>query len=134
MKRPTESLLKVSVFVVLSRVDAYQVVVFQYTYKTPGEEKPYTVVWDYNVGLVRMTPFFKSCKYAKVCPHHVGAISMLTNADCTIQGAQSEYWPERHQLQHHGRGSSVSRSVITTESAKSVLKSCHRLLGSVASC
>jgi hypothetical protein len=40
--------------------------VFQYTYKRPGEEKEYVVVWDYNVGLVRMTPFFKSCKYSKV--------------------------------------------------------------------
>lgn len=39
---------------------------FQYTYKLPGEEKEYTVVWDYNIGLVRMTPFFKSCKYSKV--------------------------------------------------------------------
>lgn len=41
-------------------------IVFQYTYKRPGEEKEYVVVWDYNVGLVRMTPFFKSCKYTKV--------------------------------------------------------------------
>lgn len=24
-------------------------------------------MWDYNVGLVRMTPFFKCCKYSKVC-------------------------------------------------------------------
>lgn len=40
--------------------------VFQYTYKRPGEEKEYVVVWDYNVGLVRMTPFFKSCKFTKV--------------------------------------------------------------------
>jgi len=43
-----------------------QSTVFQYTYKRPGEEKEYVVVWDYNVGLVRMTPFFKSCKYSKV--------------------------------------------------------------------
>jgi hypothetical protein len=40
--------------------------VFQYTYRRPGEEKEYVVVWDYNIGLVRMTPFFKSCKYSKV--------------------------------------------------------------------
>ncbi|KAF9700295.1 hypothetical protein EKO04_001253 [Ascochyta lentis] len=42
--------------------------VFQYTYKRPGEDKEYVVVWDYNVGLVRMTPFFKSCKYSKTVP------------------------------------------------------------------
>lgn len=41
-------------------------IVFQYTYKLPDEDKPYAVVWDYNIGLVRMTPFFKSCKYSKV--------------------------------------------------------------------
>ncbi|KAJ8113410.1 hypothetical protein OPT61_g4456 [Boeremia exigua] len=42
--------------------------VFQYTYRVPGEDKNYVVVWDYNVGLVRMTPFFKSCKYSKTVP------------------------------------------------------------------
>lgn len=28
-------------------------------------------MWDYNVGLVRMTPFFKCCNYPKVyfLPH-----------------------------------------------------------------
>ncbi|KAH7396641.1 hypothetical protein DE146DRAFT_614441 [Phaeosphaeria sp. MPI-PUGE-AT-0046c] len=41
---------------------------FQYTYKIPGEDKEYVVVWDYNVGLVRMTPFFKSCKFTKTVP------------------------------------------------------------------
>lgn len=41
--------------------------VFQYTFKVPGDESEYTVMWDYNVGLVRMTPFFKCCKYSKVC-------------------------------------------------------------------
>ncbi|KAL5399029.1 hypothetical protein PMIN06_003367 [Paraphaeosphaeria minitans] len=41
---------------------------FQYTYKVPGEDKEYVVVWDYNVGLVRMTPFFKSLKHSKTVP------------------------------------------------------------------
>ncbi|KAI1802189.1 hypothetical protein F4811DRAFT_573180 [Daldinia bambusicola] len=42
--------------------------VFQYTFKVPGDETEYTVMWDYNVGLVRMTPFFKCCKYPKTTP------------------------------------------------------------------
>ncbi|KAF1845376.1 DNA-binding domain of Mlu1-box binding protein MBP1 [Cucurbitaria berberidis CBS 394.84] len=46
--------------------DAFEM--FQYTYKRPGDEKEYVVVWDYNVGLVRMTPFFKSLKYSKTMP------------------------------------------------------------------
>lgn len=41
--------------------------VFQYNFKVPGDDNEYTVMWDYNVGLVRMTPFFKCCKYSKVC-------------------------------------------------------------------
>jgi len=30
-------------------------------------EKQYHVMWDYQVGLVRITPFFKALKYSKVC-------------------------------------------------------------------
>lgn len=40
--------------------------VFQYIFKVPGDDNEYTVMWDYNVGLVRMTPFFKCCRYSKV--------------------------------------------------------------------
>lgn len=40
--------------------------VFQYTFKLVNDETEYTVMWDYNVGLVRMTPFFKCCNYPKV--------------------------------------------------------------------
>ncbi|KAI0516726.1 hypothetical protein F5B22DRAFT_655908 [Xylaria bambusicola] len=42
--------------------------VFQYVFKVPGDDTEYTVMWDYNVGLVRMTPFFKCCKYPKTTP------------------------------------------------------------------
>lgn len=40
--------------------------VFHYDFKVPGDEKVYNVMWDYNIGLVRITPFFKCCKYSKV--------------------------------------------------------------------
>ncbi|KAL5316955.1 hypothetical protein ACEPPN_016007 [Leptodophora sp. 'Broadleaf-Isolate-01'] len=42
--------------------------VLQYTYKLPGDEKEYLVMWDYNIGLVRITPFFKSCQFSKTAP------------------------------------------------------------------
>ncbi|KZF25189.1 hypothetical protein L228DRAFT_265664 [Xylona heveae TC161] len=42
--------------------------VFQYTFRVPGDDREYTVMWDYNVGLVRITPFFKCCKYSKTTP------------------------------------------------------------------
>ena len=46
------------------------VAVFQYTFVVPDDptKKEHTVMWDYNTGLVRITPFFKACKYTKV--HH----------------------------------------------------------------
>ncbi|KAL2024499.1 hypothetical protein VTK56DRAFT_7542 [Thermocarpiscus australiensis] len=42
--------------------------VFQYDFKVPGDDTSYTVMWDYNVGLVRMTPFFKCRGYSKTTP------------------------------------------------------------------
>lgn len=41
---------------------------FQYTFVVPDDptKKEHTVMWDYNTGLVRITPFFKACKYSKV--------------------------------------------------------------------
>jgi hypothetical protein len=42
-------------------------IVFQYDFRDPRDNTPYTVMWDYKIGLVRMTPFFKCCKYSKVC-------------------------------------------------------------------
>ncbi|CAJ2502141.1 Uu.00g049940.m01.CDS01 [Anthostomella pinea] len=42
--------------------------VFQYVFRVPGDDAEYAVMWDYNVGLVRMTPFFKCCKYPKTTP------------------------------------------------------------------
>lgn len=42
-------------------------VVFQYTFRLPEDQsKEYVVMWDYQIGLVRITPFFKACKYSKV--------------------------------------------------------------------
>lgn len=42
--------------------------VFQYTFCVPEDHdgKSYVVMWDYDNGLVRITPFFKACKYSKV--------------------------------------------------------------------
>ena len=43
---------------------------FQYTFRMPGDchdRDPHVVMWDYNVGLVRITSFFKSLKHPKVC-------------------------------------------------------------------
>ncbi|KAK3948680.1 apses transcription factor xbp1, partial [Pseudoneurospora amorphoporcata] len=41
-------------------------IVFQYNFQRPGDNTEFTVMWDYKVGLVRMTHFFKCCGYSKV--------------------------------------------------------------------
>lgn len=51
------------------------VIVFYYQFKLPGQaesEEPWWVMWDYNIGLVRMTHLFKSNGHSKVCnPSHL---------------------------------------------------------------
>ncbi|KAJ5087057.1 hypothetical protein NUU61_008364 [Penicillium alfredii] len=42
--------------------------VFQYTYEVPGEGTQWTVMWDYNIGLVRTTHLFKCNEYSKTTP------------------------------------------------------------------
>ncbi|KAL4808142.1 hypothetical protein BDV18DRAFT_158254 [Aspergillus unguis] len=42
--------------------------VFQYTFQLPGEETKWTVMWDYNIGLVRTTSLFKCNEYSKTTP------------------------------------------------------------------
>ncbi|KAK4125937.1 hypothetical protein N657DRAFT_283758 [Parathielavia appendiculata] len=41
---------------------------FHYDFKVPGDDNTYTVMWDYSVGLVRMTSFFKCRGYSKTTP------------------------------------------------------------------
>lgn len=71
------------------------VAVFQYTFKMPGDDREYTVMWDYNIGLVRITPFFKCCKYSKVSQArelNVGSVTltrMPTDNACESSQQQS---------------------------------------------
>ncbi|KAJ5220495.1 hypothetical protein N7468_009699 [Penicillium chermesinum] len=39
--------------------------VFQYTFSLPGSDDKWTVMWDYNIGLVRTTHLFKCMEFAK---------------------------------------------------------------------
>ncbi|OCK76325.1 DNA-binding domain of Mlu1-box binding protein MBP1, partial [Lepidopterella palustris CBS 459.81] len=70
--------------------------VFQYTYKVPGDDREYTVLWDYNIGLVRITPFFKCCKYSKTTPAKVLNLNEgLRDISYSITGgalAAQGYW------------------------------------------
>ena len=54
------------IFVKKSEANLSMVTVFQYEFKVPRDDRVYTVMWDYNIGLVRITPFFKCCNHSKV--------------------------------------------------------------------
>ncbi|KAJ5374488.1 hypothetical protein N7517_006494 [Penicillium concentricum] len=70
--------------------------VFQYTFQIPGEEKEWHVMWDYNIGIVRITHLFKCNGYSK--------------ANHPSQDAGPEPRPPRYLSQHHRRGTFCSRS------------------------
>ena len=65
--------------------------VFQYTFRyreIPEEkddterhdhDKEWTVMWDYNTGLVRITPFFKCQGYVKVLPPPLPVYQVLAD-------------------------------------------------------
>lgn len=63
-------------------VSDYVLVVFQYTFKIPGEDKEWIVMWDYNIGLVRITHLFKCNEYSKVCASSIPSLGpVLTMTD-----------------------------------------------------
>ncbi|KAI4171579.1 MAG: hypothetical protein LQ343_004171 [Gyalolechia ehrenbergii] len=70
--------------------------VFQYTFQMPHDEKRQTVMWDYNNGLVRVTPFFKALEYPKTTPARMLAknpglkeiVHSITGGSLAAQG----YW------------------------------------------
>ena len=70
---------------------------FTYTFTLPSEpNKDYPVMWDYQIGLVRITPFFKACKYSKVS-RSVSARSsrgLTRAADHTGESSYNESWTE----------------------------------------
>ncbi|KAH8194594.1 hypothetical protein TruAng_011244 [Truncatella angustata] len=82
--------------------------VFQYVFKVPGDDIEYAVMWDYNVGLVRMTPFFKCCKYSK--------------GDNTGKNVKSQPRPQRDNPQHYWRfhhGTRFYTNMVTSTSSAS---------------
>ncbi|KAF2145210.1 uncharacterized protein K452DRAFT_201841, partial [Aplosporella prunicola CBS 121167] len=70
--------------------------VYQYEFFMPGDDRDHVVMWDYNIGLVRVTPFFKACKYSKTTPARVLNINQgLRDLSHSITGgalAAQGYW------------------------------------------
>jgi hypothetical protein len=72
-------------------------------------------MWDYNIGLVRITPFFKCCKYSKV---RAGSIMSSAMADFSIdyasQNVELKSRLKGNHPQHYWRSISSTRSVDTS--------------------
>ncbi|KAJ5730375.1 APSES transcription factor Xbp1 [Penicillium malachiteum] len=70
--------------------------VFQYTFKVPGEDTEWMIMWDYNIGLVRTTHLFKCIGHTKTAPGRVIANSAGLRDIChSITGgslAAQGYW------------------------------------------
>jgi hypothetical protein len=67
---------------------------FQYSFTVPDsgvDKQTWLVVWDYQVGLVRITPFFKALGYSKVC------LAVVPSPDHTLTVRQD------HPFQSHQR-------------------------------
>lgn len=89
------------------------VVVFHYEFSTTNApNKKHVVMWDYQIGLVRITPFFKALGLTKVTIVLIRPISgtVLTNyVDNAKQGSQIKQRPFRTVTLHHGRRHSRPR-------------------------
>ena len=73
----------------------------------PHEEKRQTVMWDYNNGLVRITPFFKALEYSKVSdlPHDPAT---LTDMAKTMPARMLAKNPGLREICHSITGGSLA--------------------------
>jgi hypothetical protein len=86
------------------------IAVFQYTFHVPNNpaETEYTVMWDYENGLTRITPFFKACNHSKVFnPWPLTPDGIYTdscnNTDRPSQSSIHQSRPQRTRQLHHRR-------------------------------
>jgi hypothetical protein len=77
--------------------------VYQYTFKVPATQQEFVVMWDYSIGLVRITPFFKCLQYAKVSVPQTSTGVAHERVDGAIQGDRQQQRAPGSLLQHHRR-------------------------------
>ncbi|TWU76473.1 hypothetical protein ED733_007235 [Metarhizium rileyi] len=63
---------------------------FRYTFQIPTNPAIFTVMWDYNIGLVRMTPFFKCMGYPKASTNLRREQSSISNGESNWQTRPSQ--------------------------------------------
>ena len=83
---------------------------FHYSFRMPGESldrEPHVVMWDYNVGLVRITSFFKSLKHPKVanlCQKKTPTLTVFKTMPAKVMTAN----PGLKEISHSITGGSIS--------------------------
>ncbi|KAF6829434.1 APSES transcription factor Xbp1 [Colletotrichum plurivorum] len=107
--------------------------VFKYEFKVPGEDSEFTVMWDYNVGLVRMTPFFKCCKYSKTVPAKMLSLNPgLKDITHSITGGAIAAQGETRQLSGFPRPLTTIGYWMPYECAKAVCATfCYNIAGAL---
>ncbi|KAL8996080.1 MAG: hypothetical protein Q9169_004319 [Polycauliona sp. 2 TL-2023] len=103
--------------------------VYQYEFRMPHDEKKHTVMWDYNIGLVRITPFFKALEYPKVIqdPSSAGAhLTILKTAPAKMLAKN----PGLREIVHNITGGSLAAQGywMPFEAAKALVATfCYRI-------
>ncbi|KAK8079895.1 APSES transcription factor Xbp1 [Apiospora hydei] len=110
--------------------------VFQYVFRLPGDDTEYVVMWDYNVGLVRMTPFFKCCKYSKVSqsPTLIVARGPVSDPAKTTPAKMLNMNPGLKEITHSITGGSIMAQGywMPFNCAKAVCATfCYRIAGAL---
>lgn len=81
--------------------------VFKYDFRAPGDDNDYTIMWDYNIGLVRMTPFFKCCQYGKVSGALLGDTDMVADIRQTMPAKMLNMNPGLKDITHSITGGAI---------------------------
>lgn len=81
--------------------------VFKYDFRAPGDDNDYTIMWDYNIGLVRMTPFFKCFQYGKVSEALLGDTNKVSDTHQTMPAKMLNMNPGLKDITHSITGGAI---------------------------
>lgn len=74
---------------------------FKYEFRVPGHERAYVVMWDYNIGIVRMNPFIKWGGYPKVRGSRCSSLGSDSVIDKVLPDTRQESRIKRHITGRH---------------------------------
>ena len=91
-----------------------ETLVYQYTFRMPGDDpdrEPHFVMWDYNIGLVRVTALFKSLNHTKVCTQEIAdgdESPQLIKMEQTMPAKIMNANPGLREISHSITGGAIS--------------------------